>query len=175
MKSETKSNKGFKEWNAVIEALGTGKQSLLIRNYSTNINEFLLYPTVSYATKDNYLEAFQEEYHDFVEENLLPEEKNGELLIKYYARIENIFDRSSSRIPSQKYYIWSRNHVNSYIGGRKTFIWLLRVYKLEEPTWLKAKPRAIKFANLNKEVSLKGMKPVLEDSKFNLIVQNIIK
>lgn len=175
MESKMKTNKGFKEWNAVIEALGTGKQSILIRNYSTNIDNFLLYPTVSYASKDDYLDAFQGQYHDFVYENLLPEKKNNELLIKYFAKVEKIIDRSSSKIPSQKYYIWSRDHVNSYIAGRKTFIWILRVYQLEEPTWLKAKPKAIKFANLNKEVSLDRIKPILDDSEFNNIFNNIIK
>ena len=48
--------KCLNEWNATIEALGRGKQSILIRKYGTNVNEFLLYPTVSYALKDNYLD-----------------------------------------------------------------------------------------------------------------------
>ena len=33
------------------------------------LNEFLLYPTVSYALKDDYLDSFQEDYKDFVKEN----------------------------------------------------------------------------------------------------------
>ena len=47
--------KCLNEWNATIEALGQGKQSILIRKYCTTINEFLLFPTVSYALKDKYL------------------------------------------------------------------------------------------------------------------------
>lgn len=44
---------GLKKFeNATLGALGHGKQTSLIRNYKTNINEFLLYPTVSYALKD---------------------------------------------------------------------------------------------------------------------------
>ena len=62
-------NKCLKEWNATIEALGHGKQTILIRNYKTNVSEFLLYPTVSYTLKDNYLESFQLKYQSFVEEN----------------------------------------------------------------------------------------------------------
>ena len=54
--------KCLNEWNATIEALGQGKQSILIRKYGTNVNEFLLFPTVSYALKDDYLESFQR-YH----------------------------------------------------------------------------------------------------------------
>ena len=43
--------KCLNEWNATIEALGQGKQTILIRKYNTTLNEFLLYPTVSYAKK----------------------------------------------------------------------------------------------------------------------------
>ena len=55
----TEITKCLNEWNATIEALGCGKQSILIRKYSTTLNEFLLYPTVSYANKDNYLDSFK--------------------------------------------------------------------------------------------------------------------
>jgi hypothetical protein len=55
--------------------LGQEKQTILIRNYKTNVTEFLLYPTVSYALKDDYLDSFQDEYHEFVEENALPDRK----------------------------------------------------------------------------------------------------
>ena len=50
--------KCINEWNATIEALGQGKQTILIRKYNTTLKEFLLYPTVSYANKDNVLDSF---------------------------------------------------------------------------------------------------------------------
>ena len=62
--------KCLKEWNATIEALGQGKQTILIRNYKTNVTEFLLYPTVSYALKDDYLESFQGEYQTLSSQTL---------------------------------------------------------------------------------------------------------
>ena len=71
-----------------FEALGQGKQTILIRNYKTNVSEFLLYPTISYALKDNYLESFQTKHQSFVEENPLPEKKDDKVLIKYYANLE---------------------------------------------------------------------------------------
>ena len=86
-------NKCLKEWNATVEALGQGKQSILIRNYKTNLNEFLLYPTVSYAMKDDYLDSFQKNYHDFVENNVLPLKKDDEVLIKYYATLKKITEK----------------------------------------------------------------------------------
>ena len=43
----------------LLEALGQGKQTILIRKYGTTIDKFLLFPTVSYAFKDNYLDSFE--------------------------------------------------------------------------------------------------------------------
>jgi len=53
--------KCLNEWNATIEALGQGKQTLLIRKYQTNHKDFLLFPTGSYATKENYFRQFQQQ------------------------------------------------------------------------------------------------------------------
>jgi len=168
-----KSNKCLKEWNATIEALGEGKQTILIRNYKTNVSEFLLYPTVSYALKDNYLDSFQEKQQSFVEENSLPEKKDDKVLIKYFARLDEIVEKPVSRIPSDNFYIWTRNHVKDYMTGKTAFIWILRVYKLKEPYWADPTLGAIKYANLKEEVSLDGMKPVLDDSTFEKIRLNL--
>ena len=159
-------HKCLKEWNATIEALGHGKQTILIRNYKTNVTEFLLYPTVSYALKDNYLESFQEEYQDFVQSNSLPDKKGDKILIKYFASMEKIVEKPVSRIPSDKYYIWTRDHVKNYMTGKTAYIWVLRVYKLKEPYCAEPTPGAIRYANLKEEVSLEGMEPVWSDSEL---------
>lgn len=166
-------HKCLKEWNATIEALGQGEQSILIRNYRTNVSEFLLYPTVSYALKDDYLLSFQGKYQDFVEENSLPEKKGDKVLIKYFARVEKIVEKSVSRIPSDKHYIWTKDHVKSYMTGKTAYIWVLRVYKLKEPYWAEPTPGAIRYANLKNEVSLEGMKPSLSDSEFKEVFDGI--
>jgi len=166
-------HKCLKEWNATIEALGQGKQTILIRNYKTNVSAFLLYPTVSYASKDNYLDSFQGKHRKFVENNSLPEKNGDKVLIKYFAKLEKIFEIPVSRIPSDKYYIWTRDHVKSYMTAKTAFIWLLRVYKLKEPHWAEPTPGAIRYANLEEEVSLLGMEPVLSDSEFSNIYGGI--
>lgn len=166
-------HKCLKEWNATIEALGQGKQTILIRNYKTNVSEFLLYPTVSYALKDDFLESFQGKHRKFVEENALPEKKGDKVLIKYYATLEKIIEKPVSRIPAAKNYIWTRDHVKNYMTGRTAFIWILRVYNLKEPYWAEPTPGAIRYANLKNEVSLESMEPVLSDSEFEQIVDGI--
>lgn len=166
-------NKCLKEWNATLEALGHGKQTILIRNYKTNVSEFLLYPTVSYALKDNYLESFQLKYQSFVEENSLPGKKDDKVLIKYFATLEEIVEKPVSRIPSDKYYIWTSSHVKDYMTKKNIFIWVLRVYKLKEPYWADPTPGAIRYANLKEDVSLNDMKPVLSNSEFAKIVDKL--
>ena len=67
--------KCLNEWNATIEALGQGKQTILIRKYNTTLNEFLLYPTVSYAKKDDFLDSFQEDEKGILSINIAELEK----------------------------------------------------------------------------------------------------
>jgi hypothetical protein len=167
-------NKCLKEWNATVEALGHGKQTILIRTYKTNLKEFLLYPTVSYVNKDNYLESFQKKYQSFVGENALPKKDNENTEIKYYAKLEKIIEQSSLRIGVLRYfYMWTPEHVKSYLKGQKAQIWALRVYKLKEPFMAEPTPGATRYANLKKEVSLEGIKPVLSDEEFSKTIKAI--
>ncbi|NMO09489.1 DUF1802 family protein [Methanobacterium subterraneum] len=165
-------NKCLKEWNATIESLGDGKQTILIRNYRTNVTEFLLYPTVSYALKDDYLDSFQIKNQIFAKKNALPEKKGDKVLIKYFASLERIVEKPVTRIPSDKHYIWTRDHVKNYMTGKNVYIWILRVYKLKEPYWAEPTTGAIRYANLKEEVSLDGIKPVLNDSIFAKIIEH---
>ncbi len=165
--------KGFKEWNAVVEALGQGKQSILIRAYSTTNKEFLLYPTFSYAIKDDYLTMFKAKEQKFVEEHALPLKKDDQVEIKYFARIEEIIERSPARIGSiDKMHIWSKDHVKNYLKNKKAFIWALRVYKLKEPFFAE-RNNGMLFANLKKGASLDGMEPVLTDKEFKSLISKI--
>lgn len=166
-------HKCLKEWNATIEALGLGKQSILIRNYKTNVSEFLLYPTVNYALKDDYLESFQTKYQDFVKSNSLPDKKEDKVLIKYFARLQGIVEKPVTHIPSPKYYIWTRDHVKNYMTAKTAFIWVLQVHKLKDPYWAEPTPGAIRYANLKEEVSLVDMEPVLSDFEFAEIIKKI--
>lgn len=169
-----KISKCLKEWNATIEALGQGKQTILIRFYETTSDGFLLYPTVSYAMKDNYLEGFQSQYQPFVKDNARPVKEGDKVAIKYYAAVEKIEKKSPSRIGSlQDKYIWTSEHVKNYLKGKQANIWILRVYKLKKPYMAPPTPGAIKYANLKEEVSLEGMEPVLSDAEFNSILNEI--
>lgn len=165
--------KCLNEWNATVEALGQGKQTILIRNYGTNLPNFILYPTVSYANKDDFLESFQPKYRDFVEENALPLNEKSKFLVKYFAKVEKVIEKPVSRVGSLKnHYIWTSEHVKSYMNTPKAKVWILRVYELEEPV-MAGRTRGMRYANLLEPVSLEGIKPVLSDAEFNKITSSI--
>jgi|BioPla2DNA2_1021312.scaffolds.fasta_scaffold63976_2 hypothetical protein len=167
-----KTNQCVKEWKATIEALGQGKQSIFLRVYPTNKNGFLLYPTTNYAIKDDYLQGFKTNHHEFVESN----SKSGSgIEIKYYADCVDVMQVSLNKISKlDKFYIWTKDHVKSYINNRKAYVWLLRVYELENPEMVTMATGQI-YAKVNKNIDLTNMKPVLSDEKFNETVEKIKK
>ncbi len=165
--------KCINEWNATIEALGQGKQTILIRKINTTQKEFLLYPTISYVNKEDILDSFQEEYKDFVKDNLLPDGENRTYEVKYFAKVDEIIEKSSSRIGAfNKFHIWTREHVKNYLGRNSPKIWILRVYKLDKPQKLK-RSNGMVYANVEKPVKLEGT-PVLTDDEFNKLKNNIL-
>jgi len=110
----------------------------------------------------------------FVEENALPVKQGNKVAIKYYATVEKIVEKTPSAIIKlQKNYIWAAEHVRNYLKGKKPQVWVLRVYQLKEPYMAEPTPGAIKYANLKEEVSLEAIEPVLNDSKFKMIINNI--
>ena len=168
----TEITKCINEWNATIEALGQGKQTILIRKYNTTLKEFLLYPTVSYVNKDDVLDSFQEDYKDFVKDNLLPNGENRTYEVKYFARVEEVVEKSSARIGAfNKFHIWTREHVKNYLGRNPAKIWILRVYKLDTPQKLK-RSNGMLYANVESPVKLEGT-PVISDDEFNKLQEDI--
>lgn len=166
--SET--TKCLNEWNATLEALGKGKQTILIRKYGTTLNEFLLYPTTSYAMKDDVLNSFEDK--EFAKNNLLPTGDDA-YEVKYYAKVEEVIDKPSTRIGAfNKFHIWTRDHVKNFLGRKNAKIWILRIYKLDKPQMLK-RTRGMIYANVNKPVKLEG-KPVIPDAEFNKLKKEIL-
>lgn len=165
--------KALKEWNATIEALGQGKQTILIRKYGTINKKFLLYPTVSYTLKNSYISSFKKEYHTFVKKHSLPKKEGDKIEIKYYAKCEDIIKIPFQKVQKLKeYYIWSPKHVEYYLQNNKAFIWVLRVYQLKKAFMAESAIGPINFANLEKGPSIQGSTPVIDDENFKKIVKS---
>lgn len=168
-----KIKKCLNEWNAIVEGLGQGKQTILIRKYSTTINKFLLYPTSSYIIKENYLDSFEKRCKNFVELNALPKKEDNKSEVKYYAEIKRIIETTPQIATSlNRYHMWSNEHIKSYLQNQKAFIWILRVFKLENPIMSK-RTMGLKYANLRNEITLESIKPVLSDSDFSKILRDL--
>lgn len=169
-----KITKCLNDWNATIEALGQGKQTILIRTYDTSLKEFLLYPTISYSNDKNVLNSFKKEYKNFSKENLLPDMVEDECAIKYYAKVVKVLKNSPTLNFFDDYHIWENSHVKDYVKRKQYFIWILRVYELEEPVFLK-RSKGIRYSNVDREVSLENLKPVISDEEFEEIFNNLKK
>jgi len=170
----SKITKCLNDWNATVEALGQGMQSILIRKTGTTLNEFLLYPTVSYANRDDYLDSFKPSMYDFVNENTLPNTQDKAYEVKYYATVEDVFETPVSRIGKfNNYHIWTKKHVSGYFDTKNANVWLLRVYKLNEPVYL-TRTRGMVFANVNKEIELDYNNPVIKDKDFEKLKEEIL-
>lgn len=166
-----KTNKSLKEWNAIVEALGTGLQTIIIRKNPTNAEGFLLYPTFNYALKDEYLKNFKKEFHTFVEENsLIIIDKDREIIeIKFYAKVEKVLEISPQKLRSiNNYHIWNNNHVKDYLSNKKGYIWFLKIYKLKENI-IVDKHRGMRFINLKNEISLVNKVPVIGEKEYSNI------
>lgn len=167
-----KTTKCLNEWNAVVEALGEGIQTLLIRKYQTSVGSFILYPTKSYAMKDDFLHAFKEEYHDFVEERKFPDMREGIPAVKYFAEVVEVLERPSNRLGRfNDYHIWSPGHVRSYLDS-KAYVWILRVSVLDEPVFTD-RTRGLIYANTLEPVDVSDAKPVISDDKFSSILDEL--
>ena len=170
----TSITKCLNDWNATIEALGQAKQSILIRKNRTSVKDFLLYPTVSYANKDDYLDSFKESEKEFVKKHTLPNKEEKAYEVKYYAKVEEIFETPVSRIGKfNNYHIWTKGHVSGYFNTRKANVWLLRVYELEKPVFC-GRSRGMVFANTDKEVDINNINPVISDSEFSKLKEEIL-
>src|SRR6266403_1842575 len=78
---------GFKEWAAVCEALGRGRQSIILRKggiaegrdgFSFKHSEFFLFPTWFHEQPEKVLDEGTE----------IPKQENGTIEIKYAAAVE---------------------------------------------------------------------------------------
>ena len=79
----TKIHKCIKEWNATVEALGQGLQTILIRKYEPPYQEFFLFPTSSYSLRDNFSNDFKKDYKSFVENNSAPNSDKSKIEMKF--------------------------------------------------------------------------------------------
>ncbi|MBC7129577.1 MAG: DUF1802 family protein, partial [Thermoplasmatales archaeon] len=152
---------------------GQGKQTIIIRKYKTQVKKFLLFPTFSYALKDDYLKNFQKKHRKFVKKHAFPKKEDKKTEIKYFVICEKMIEGSSKKIGDlEDYFIWNKRHVRSYLNNKNGYIWLMRVYKLKRPYMVRDVP-GMTFANLKEGISVEGSQSILSDKEFSKISREI--
>ncbi len=133
----------IKEWAGVINALGQGDQIILIRKYSPDAKQFLLYPTYSYyntdrGTPERFEAKFQSKFLTLARESALSELENpGIVNLRYVFEVDKVVnipqDTQISRLVP--FMIWSAEHVATY--AEKAYnglnVWIGRAKRLPVP------------------------------------------
>lgn len=174
-------SRALKEWSAVVDALGSGLQTILIRKYPPAHRDFLLYPTYGFSARKIYLDRYyQKHHHDFVKKSV-ESKKKGKTNLRYYANVTEVIEVKRANFDRLRnltsHYVWSPNHVVDYLKDEKyktAYIWLVRVHKLQEPQSINDLGRgALRYANLPISVSIASKIPVLNDPEFQFTVNEI--
>lgn len=164
----------------IVKALGEGRQTILIRkqNLSSTHNEFFLYPTYTAQTKDRFKEQY---YADF--DASTAAKREGELTIRYYAQINEVFEVTTSKVlmDLDTHYVWASSHVKNFFENsrsNKLYVLVLRVFKLPKPEvvelpWADTWYKGMTWVNLPEAISVEGLLPVLGDNEFKERVQHI--
>jgi hypothetical protein len=171
----------LKEWCGVIDAMGEGRQIIMMRKYPPAHDEFFLYPTYGFSKRRNYLDSyFQEQHHDLVTRSVKSKEK-GRTEIRYYALIDEVVQIRREDFGKLKnlsqFYIWSPDHVMNYVKDEKVkraFIWAVRVYRLSKSQSIKDLGRGgVKYVYLPTRIFTAGSVPILGDTEFQSLKTEI--
>lgn len=183
-------DRGIKEWSAVVNAMGQGKQSLLVRIYEPPTTELLLYPTFNfYGSNKNRPEIFdsmfQEPYRKQAREagarTMERAHNDGIVDIELFARIDQVIPVQDKRAWERltPYFIWSAKHVADYAKSSKydaAWIWLCRVYRFNTPLEI-GRSSALPPNSYRhfEQVDTKQARPVLSDADFDSLRSDVLR
>ena len=173
---------GFKEWSFVCDALGAGRQSIIIRKggiaegkggFQWQASEFLLFPT-------HYHEQSQSTDWTPSATALEDEKTPDQVILRLAARIEG-----TASVPDMEtalalapHHVWKEETIRQRFGyGESTglSVAVLRVFRLPEPRTIPMQP---KFGGCRSWVDLPerpldGLTPVLTDAEHALRVETL--
>lgn len=169
----------LKEWAAVVRALHSGRQIILLRKgglaekkhkFDLEGNEFFLYPT--YHHQDTHLlgEPFSEEVERINREQI----KDGNVGLDTYAEVrETRTIRNPNDIPFLlSHSIWSAPYLEKrfqYKPEIPLYLLVLRAYRLPSPHIIPELPRyggCVSWVPLDKSLTVEGAEPVLSNADF---------
>ena len=168
----------FKEWASVVNALGQGKQVLILRKggireeggeFQIEYDEFFLFPTYEHQNKSD----LKPEIHKDFEESLI-KKPASELPIRYYVETAGVIHITDEKELSRfwPYHVWSEEAVEKrfHFGRAKgLFVIAVRVFEIPTPHLIRMEPEysgCKSWVELKRPLSAQGAKPVLSESDF---------
>lgn len=181
---------GIKDWASVVDALGKGVQTLLIRPYPPKNSQFLLYPTFSYfaakQTKpvefDQYFEAKHREAARIAGIHAMNRaQQNAIVDISYFAVVDTVVEVTDKSVYEalQPFFVWSLSHLSEYLTetDKPSHLWLIRTYRLPKPTTVVFEGKRGGSLTTYKHaypISTLGSSPVLTNSQFGKLKTQIL-
>lgn len=168
----------LKEWAAVVKALETGSQILILRKggvreegFSAETNAFYFYPTGFHQASDK----LKPEYKHLLNDALDEKPPEGKVVIRSFAQIAETFVIHSQEklIALSPEYVYTDDEIKKKYGfrpGDALTVLAVRVYRLEAPVEIPVKTKyggCVSWVNLDDPVSLSNVTPVLTESDFN--------
>jgi hypothetical protein len=176
----------LKEWAAVVHALGTGKQLVLLRKgglheprgrFAVEPTEFFLFPTYVHQMEQGIVREALEDYDTATQTHPAGEEAR----ISHYATVHNVYWLDSlDRVASLKdLHCWTPETIEKrFVYGTRhgLYLFVLRVYRLPRAYIL---PRLKRYGGcrswveLEEELRTAGAVSVLSDTAFAEQVRTI--
>ena len=177
----------LKEWAVLVEALGSGKQLLLIRKggiddpegaFQLDHREFLLFPTQEHQQEACIRPEFHELFHRAAG---VKEKGQTHVPLQVYAGVacEKQVKDPMSLMALEKYHIWSRHFLEErgrYKPQLPTWVLVLRAYRLPKPFLHPLRPEYAgcrSWVELGGPLPLEGAEPVLDNRCFRAALEEI--
>ncbi len=194
----------LKEWAAVVGALASGRQAVMLRkggirepekHFGIERDRFFLYPTFDHQQ----VGLVRPEHHDLLQDTLgdgqweggnPPENalsKDGEIpqpdavRITVWAELHKAFEVTDpAALKSlERFHIWTFDYAEKRLKWKPRqplHILLLRVYQLPEPSFIPLKP---KYAGCRSWIDIEGDlqftgDPVIDDDQFALLSDAVV-
>ncbi len=176
----------LKEWAVTVQALGEGRQVMLLRkggihesskHFRVTHPEFLLYPTFEHQREDLLKEAHQPALRALLEE---PQDE-GQITFSHWAQAAETIEVAEQEMVESlsPHHIWTDDYAQSRLRWKPRFplsVMLLRVYRLQQPATAPFLPEykgCTSWVELSEPVALGSMEPALDDAEFRRRVEDI--
>jgi hypothetical protein len=169
----------FKEWAIVVDALGQGKQIIILRKggiaegrggFKMEHGEFLLFPSLFHQQRDSVIPDAQKRYDSIAPELPSPEEVRIDFFCKVveWQKLESLSGAKAMR----GHHIWTDRTIEErFEWGRELAIFAIavRVFRLAKPFVgpMRSQYGGCKsWIDLETEIDPHGAAPVLTEDEF---------